>query len=91
MFPECHSFVAVSVTRSNNLVSLHLLDRDKLEHVSLIQLVTDIVTKPRLLGNMLPNMKTGENEWSDSSDNFRTVTVKLHELTGQSNRKLSEE
>ena len=33
------------------------LDRDKLEHVSLIQLVTDIATKPWLPGNMLPNIK----------------------------------
>ena len=46
MFSESHGFVAVPVTRSNNFTSLHQLDRDKLEHASLIQLVTGIVTKP---------------------------------------------
>ena len=35
MFPESHSFVSVPVIRSNNFVSLHSLDGDKLEHVSL--------------------------------------------------------
>ena len=44
MLPESHGFVVVPVTRSNNFVSLHKLDRDKLEHVSLIQLVADIAT-----------------------------------------------
>ena len=61
MFHERNGFVAVAATRSNNFVSLHQLDRDKLEHVSLIQLVTGIATKPRLSGNILPNTKTCEN------------------------------
>ena len=42
MFPESHGFVAVKVTRSYNFVSLHELDRDKLEYASLKQLVTGI-------------------------------------------------
>ena len=40
MFPESYGFVAVPVTRSNNFVSLQELDWDKLEDVSVIQLVT---------------------------------------------------
>ena len=43
--PESHGFVAVPVTSSNNCVILQL-NNDKLEHVSLIQLVTDISTQP---------------------------------------------
>ena len=46
MFPESHAFVAVPVTTLNNFVSLHELNSDKLEHASLIQLVTDIAAKP---------------------------------------------
>ena len=46
MFPESDGFVAVPVTRSNNFVSLNELDRDELEHVSLILLVTGVATKP---------------------------------------------
>ena len=42
MFSESHGFVAVPVTRSNNFVVHHLLDLDKFEHVSLLQLVTVI-------------------------------------------------
>ena len=57
MFPESHGFGAMPVTMSNNFVSLYQLDMDKLEHVSLIQLVTGIATKPRLSGHMLPNIK----------------------------------
>ena len=42
MFFESHGFVAVPVIRSNNFV---LLVRNKLERVSLIQLVTGTATK----------------------------------------------
>ena len=73
MIPESHCFVAAPVKRSNNLVSLHKLNRDKLEHGSLIRLVTGIGTKPRLSGNMLPNIKTCENGWSNFSENLRSV------------------
>ena len=67
MFPESHGFVAVPVTKSNDFVSLQQLDTDKLEHVSLIQLVTGIATKPRPSGNMLPNIKPCENLRSNKS------------------------
>ena len=46
MFPESHGFDAVPVTMSNNFVSIQELDKDKLELVSLTQLVTGIATKP---------------------------------------------
>ena len=83
MFPESHGFVAVppvTVTRSYNLCP-SLLDRDKLEHVSLIQLLTGIATKPWLSGNMVPNIKTSENERSNFSENLRVIALKLLELT----------
>ena len=83
MFPESHGFVAVPITRLNNIVSLHYLDWDKLEHVSLIQLVAGIATKPWLSGNMLPNIqqKKWENGCSNFSENLRIVALKLLELT----------
>ena len=59
MFPESHGFVAARpVTRWNNFVSVDNLDRDKVDHVSLIQFVAGIPAKPCLSGNMLPNIKT---------------------------------
>ena len=75
MFPESRGFVAVPFTRLNNFVSLHWLDWNKLEHVSLIQLVTGIATKPWLSRNMLPNIKTWENELSNFSENLRIVAL----------------
>ena len=81
MFPESHGFVAVLVSRSNNFVALHQLDRDKLEHVSSIQLVTGIATKQRLSGNKFTNIKTCENGRSNFSENMRIVALKLFELT----------
>ena len=46
MFPPSHRFVVMLVTRANNFVSYHKLDRDKFEYyVSLIQLVTGIAMK----------------------------------------------
>ena len=46
---------------------------DKLELVSLIQLVTGTATKPWLSGNMLPNINTCENGWSNISENLSHV------------------
>ena len=46
MSPESDGFVAWSATRSNNFVSLHQLFMGKLEHESLIRVVTGITTKP---------------------------------------------
>ena len=80
MFPESHGFAAAPITSSNKFVSLHLLDRDKLKHVSLIQLATGIETKPWLSGNMSPNIKTCRNGWSNLSENLREVALKLLEL-----------
>ena len=81
MLPESQCFVGVPVASSNNIVSLHLLDRDKLEHISLIQLVTGIASKPWLSGNMLPTIKPCENGWSNFPENLRVVAIKFIELT----------
>ena len=43
VLPESYGFVDMPVTRLNNLVSIHKFDRDKLEHISLIQLATGII------------------------------------------------
>ena len=76
-FHESHGLVVVPVTSSNNFVSLHQLDVEKLEHVSLIQLVTCIATKPRLSGNVLPNIKIYENGGSIFSENLRVVVKNI--------------
>ena len=81
MFPESQGFVAVLVTRSNNFVSLHYLNRDKLGYVSLIHLLTVIATKLCLARNMFTNIKTCENGWSNFSENLRIVALKLLVLT----------
>ena len=67
---ESHGFAAVPVTMSDNFVSLYKLYKDKLENVYLIQLVTGIATKQPFSRNMLPNIKTCENGWSNFSENF---------------------
>ena len=56
MFPDSRGFVAVPIN------SLYIY-RDKMEHVSLIQLVTGIATKPSLSGNIFENIKICENRW----------------------------
>ena len=63
MCPVSHGFVVVPVKVSNNLVSLHDLDWDKSEHVSLIQLVTGMATKPWLAGNMFPYNYKNMRKW----------------------------
>ena len=45
MLPESHGSDAVPVTRLNNFVSHRQLERDKLEHASMIGLVTGRATK----------------------------------------------
>ena len=47
----------------------------------LFYLVTGIASKPRLSGNMLPNINTIENVWSNFPENLRIVALKLLELT----------
>ena len=56
MFLESDGFVSVPVTMLNKFRL-----PDKSEHVYLIQLVTDIATKPQFSGNILPNIETCEN------------------------------
>ena len=74
MFPESHGFVAVPVTRPNNFVSLTKLDRDKLEHVSLIQLVTNRHSNETVtLWKHVIICKTCKNWWPNFSGNLRTV------------------
>ena len=51
-----------------------------MEVVSLIQL-TGIVTKSRLSGDMLPNIKTCGSGWSNFSENLRILALKLFRLT----------
>ena len=52
-----------------------------MDHVSLIQFMRGITTKPRLLGNMLSNIKTRENGWSHFNENLRLMVIKLLKLT----------
>ena len=81
MFPESNFFLAVPVISSNNFVSLHLLDWDKLEHVSLIQLVTKIAMKLSLSRNMLSNIQICKNGWLNFSENLRILVLNLLEFT----------
>ena len=67
-------------TRSHNFVSIYKFDRDTLEHVSLIQLVTGIAMKPGLSGNTLPNIKTCENRCLNFSEILRVMAFKLFGL-----------
>ena len=77
MLLESDGFDAVPVTRLNNFVSLHKLDRDKLKHLTMILLVTGIATKPLLSVNMFPKIKTCENGRSNFSKNLRIVALIL--------------
>ena len=43
--------------------------------------VTRTETKPGLSGNILPNLNTCENGWSNFSENLRIVALKLVELS----------
>ena len=47
----------------------------------LFDLVTGTETKPRLWGNILPNIKSCEHGWSNFSENSRIVALKLEDLT----------
>ena len=60
-----------------------------MEHISLIQLVTGIATKPQLSGNMLPNIKTCKNKWGNFSENLLVLGKKLLELIQFASAKLS--
>ena len=47
----------------------------------MFELVTGTDMKPRLSRNMLPNINTCENGWSNFSANLRVLSLKLLELT----------
>ena len=47
----------------------------------LLELVTGTTTKPRLSGNMLPNIKRCKDLLANFSENLRVVVIKLFELT----------
>ena len=83
MFTESYGFVTVSVVNSDNFVSLHKFKHTgiKLEPVCLILLVIGIATKPRLSGNMIPNIEKCENGWSNLTENLRVVAIKWLEVT----------
>ena len=81
IFPERHGFVAVPVTRSNNLISLHQLDRDKLEHVSLIQLVNGNYNETVTLRKHASKYKNMRKWMIEFLENLRIVALKLLELT----------
>ena len=78
-FPESHGFVAVPVTISNNFVSHQQLDRNKLEHVSLLQLITGITTVSQETCYQI--LKHAKMDGQIFSENLRIVALKLLELT----------
>ena len=82
----CFPTVAVSILcwsqgRTISSPFTNYIDRDKLEDISIIRLVTGIATKPWLSGNMFPNIKTCENGWSNFSEKLRIMALKFLELT----------
>ena len=52
-----------------------------MKEIKLFELVTGTEMKPWLSRNMLPNINTCENGWSNFSANLRVVSLKLIELT----------
>ena len=56
---------------------------DKFGHISMIWLVTGIATKPRLSGNMSPNIKTYKNGWSNFSEILSNAVLKFLELRAE--------
>ena len=52
-----------------------------MKETKLFELVTGTEMKPWLSGNVLPNINTCENGWSNFSANRRVVSLKLIELT----------
>ena len=57
------------------------LSLSNVKETKLFELVTGTEMKPWLLRNMLPNMNTCENWWSNFSANFKVVSLKFLELT----------
>ena len=58
-------------------IYLRWLDRDKLEHIYFIQLLTSIAMKLWLTRNMLQNIKTHEKGWLKFSENLIVMVKKI--------------
>ena len=69
MFSESHGFAAMPVTSYIKDTSFNLSLSNKCMEAKLLDLVTGTATNPRVSGNMLPNIKTCENGWSNFSEN----------------------
>ena len=65
------------LNKSRNLIPCSLLVKE----TNLFELVTDTEMKSWLSRNMLPNINTCENGWSNFSANLWIVSFKLRELT----------
>ena len=76
MFPESHGFVAMPVTSciKDTCSNLSYLRRNFLS-------LWPAQQRNRDSWNMLPNIKTCENGWSNFSENLTVVAQKLLELT----------
>ena len=85
MCPESPGFVAMPVTRRIKDTCSNLSLSTEWRKTKLLDIVSGTATKPWLSGNILPNVKTCENGWSDFSKNFIIVVLKLLPL----NRSLS--
>ena len=81
MFPESDGFVAMSVTSSIKDTCSNLSLSDWWMETKLFKLVTSTPTKPWLSGNLLANIETCGNLWSNFPENPRVVAIKLLELT----------
>ena len=81
MFLESHDFVTMPVKSYIKDTCSNLSISNYWRETKLFDLVTGTATKPRLSGNMLPNIKTCENGWSNFSETVWIVVLKLLELT----------
>ena len=81
MFPESYGFVAMPVTSCIKDTCSNIFLSNYWRETKLFELVTSTTTKPWLSRNMIPNRKTCEKGWSNFSENFRVIALKLLELT----------
>ena len=88
-FLESHGIIAMPVTSCIKDACSNLTLFNYWNETKLFELVTCIATKPWLSGNMLPNIKTCENWWSNFSENMRVVALKMPELTQLESQNLS--
>ena len=80
MFSESRGFVAMLVTSCIKDTCSNLSLSNYWRETKLFYLVMDTATKPLLSGNMLPNINTCKNGWSNFSENLRIAALKLLEL-----------